>query len=1060
MDQIDVNNHQYLVQALEGSVSSDDQYRKKCEDYLIKFSNKEGSVASLMRVMSNFQCDDSVRLAASIRLKNHVLSNWSSSSDFGPSESTVITASDRSFLLDNLYLCLVSVGAGQKGIRNQCYEILRHIMFNVEVNEIKNLLSSISSDLGQRTDSDRVLCSLYCLRKVMTKYEYHGSGQASEVNEVLTAFLGPLMAVAEDASKIGLGNDEAATLIHLVLKIYFSSALLTSPTIPILRDSMQHWMTLIKYTINDFTKWQLTWNKKDLDVAPFSELGNENEEMLCKFEQFKCVKWAMRILNRFISRQNSFSDDDNRQKFYSLFISNNYSIKVDKNLIDEYLVLVLNMLKLESEYKLTLNNLTHHLMWTYLRHSLNVESQFHYILKGNLSQIIGVYCLSTFKYTKEDVSIYEEDPETFIQSLSDVCYQFYSNRGSCSDFLRELVKSYTEESLTQIKQVIGACFENNDSALLYSTLSIIGYVSDKLIKKTRQTHNSYSGNNLKSIINKESKKKNKPNYDHLQIDGEELLERKVVQLLNSEDIWIRTRAAWLCGCVLKRAYNFRNFETLKTIYFRLLDLLADPELLVSVMAANAVIELFRVDDDMFQDVIVKSISVLLQRLFMLMNRIELESVTSVLGEIVDSYSYEVIPYAKDIILNISNNITKNLLNKESNISVDYADDEKTLVRWSMLQTLNTIIRLLSPSENKEKAGKEKSEEKLALELNNYLIIISTIVNLLKLLFTKPDENSFDYLDEASLLLANLVKLLDIASIKQLVLSSGFGFGNFWQLFLDLLNLIRTQGFEYVTDFAILRDPLVALAHRDSQGFVAILEDLYRTCKEASNNGFTDEVHEVLSDSLEVSLNTAALNSIFDRLLQDSCSRVLSLLSNYKKHNFHDLAPNNMQFMRLTCLLIMYYYQNSTTLASNQNSLHNLKILTDFILKNSLYCTWKLGRKYCILTCCTLIKNNVTKAENSSVVNLLVTLLQSAKDTKDQSEEEYHYSESDSDTDYDYDDDYSDEDDSDWDEFEFDDSPLKNVCEMKLAKQLLLSLNEPLEHHQLNAQQLMTFLNTI
>ncbi|EAN32514.2 Importin-beta domain protein [Theileria parva strain Muguga] len=1055
MDHIDVNNHQHLVQALEGSVSADDQYRKQCEEYLLKFSSTPGSVASLMRVMSNFQCDDSVRLAASIRLKNHVATFWQITSEIDPPEPPLIASSDRTFLLDNLYLCLVSVGPSQKGIRNQCYEILRHVMFNAEINDMKNLLSSISSDLGQRTDSDRVLCSLYCLRKVMTKYEYHGSGQASEVNEVLTAFLAPLMAVAQDASKIGLANDEAATLIHLVLKIYFSSALLTSPTIPILRDSMQHWMTLIKYTITEFTKWQLTWNKNDLDVTPFSELGNEDEEFLSKLEQFKCLKWSMRILNRFISRQNSFSDDENRQKFYSLFISNNYS--------NEHLMLVLNMLKLESEYKLTLNNLTHHLLWSYLRHSLNYDSHFHYILNGNLSQIIGVYCLNTFKYTKEDISSYEDDPETFIQSLSDVCYQFYSNRGSCSDFLRDLVKTYPEESLSQIKQIIGACFENSDSAVLYSTLSIIGYVTDKLIKKTRPPPNAYTGNNLKSIINKENKKKVKPNYEHLQIDGEELLERKVVNFLNSEDVWIRTRAAWLCGCVLKRAFNFRNFETLKGIYFKLLDLLVDPELLVSVMAANAVIELFRVDDDNFQDLIVKSISVLLERLFLLMDRIELESVTSVLGEIVDNYSFEVIPYAKDIILNICNNITKNLLNQEANIKVDYEDDEKMLVRWSMLQTLNTIIRLLTPTGGREKTGKVKTEEKLALELNNYLIIISTIVNLLKLLFTRPDENSFDYLDEASLLLANLVKLLDIASIKQLVLSSGFGFANFWQLFLDLLNLIKVQGFEYVTDFAILRDPLVALAHRDSQGFVAILEDLFRICSEASGNGFTDEVHDVLSDALEVSLNTGAMNSIFDRLLQDSCNRLISLLSTFKKQNLHDLAHNNMQFMRLSCLLLMYYYQNSPKLPSNQNTIHNIKMLTDFILKHSLYCTWRLGRKYCILTCCTLIKNNVTKAENTSVVNLLVTLLQSLKASEEETQDEYQYSDSDSDSDSydDYDDEYTDEDDdSEWEEYEFEDSPLKSLSEVKVAKQLLLSLNEPFEQHQLSGQQLMTFLNTI
>lgn len=98
-----------------------------------------------------------------------------------------------------------------------------------------------------------------------------------------------------------------------------------------------------------------------------------------------------------------------------------------------------------------------------------------------------------------------------------------------------------------------------------------------------------------------------------------------------------------------------------------------------------------------------------------------------------------------------------------------------------------------------------------------------------------------------------------------------------------------------------------------------------------------------------------------------------------------------------------------------------------------------------------------------MVNLLVTLLQSLKASEEETQDEYQYSDSDSDSDSydDYDDEYTDEDDdSEWEEYEFEDSPLKSLSEVKVAKQLLLSLNEPFEQHQLSGQQLMTFLNTI
>ncbi|UKJ90228.2 hypothetical protein MACJ_001159 [Theileria orientalis] len=713
--------------------------------------------------------------------------------------------------------------------------------------------------------------------------------------------------------------------------------------------------------------------------------------------------------------------------------------------MDENLITMMNLFKLESENKLVLNNLSHHLIWSYLRNCLSVESHFNEYLKDHLSELLGVYCLNTFKYTKEDIDMYHEDPEVFIQAQSEIGFQFCSNRGTCSDFLKELVKTYTSGTVNEINHILKLGFESSDNTVLYSVMCIVGYVSDRLIRRNK---------GHKPVANQSERSKKKYVPEVLQIDGEELLEVKVLGLMNSPDIWIRMRAAWLSGRIMKRVYQIRKFETLRQLYCRLLDMLLDPEILVAVFSASAIIELFRLENENLNLVIVESISVLLERLFMLMNRIELECVTSVLGEIVESYSEEVVPYAKDIILNISNNLTKNLMVTKEGTSKEIDDDDRVLVRWTMLQTLNTVVRLLTPSneasQNKEvsQVKKDYGEEKLLLELNSYGVIITTIVNLLKLLFGTEDEMCLEYLDEAAILLANLVRLLDVGPVKNLMASTAASaFTDFWMLFLMLLNLMRKSGFELVSDFGMVREPLVALAHRDPQGFLKILDDFYRLCLEARNSGFGDEVDDVIADCLEVSLESGAVHAIFATILDDASARVAAVVSNYPKTSMQDLASDNLHLMRLSSLIILYYYRNlhasfaGQAAVANQAVVNHMKILSGFVVKYSVFCTWKSIRKYCILACCTLLRHNATKLDDTA--NVLISLMQAPKDDIS---DDYKYSSSDSD--YEDDDEY-DDDDSEWSEYEITESPLNTVCEMKVAKQLLIDLRDSLNPNTRN-----------
>ncbi|AFZ79093.1 hypothetical protein BEWA_019380 [Theileria equi strain WA] len=1025
MDKINLSSVQALVEAFEGSVSADSDHRHKCENYLIEFSKNPGAIPVFLQIISSPQFDAAVRLAASIRMKNHVISHWTAPEEESNKDND-ITIDDKRCLLENIYGCITSAGSKACSIRPQCYETLRHVLFNVEIQSLATLLSAIRVDLEQRNDSDRLFCALSVLRKVMAKYEYHGAPQLQEVNDAIEAYFPLLLSIAQDSSKVGLQNDEAATLIHFVLKIYFSSALLTSPSTPILKDSLSHWIELIKFVLtNNSLKKHL--NDNNQPMVPFTELSYSKEKEISALPQFKCLKWALRILNRFISRQNSdFSDNEIKRAFFSSFTNNGHATGCAH--------LLINLLDCENNGSITLTNLTHHSIWLYLKHSLSCPHAYANAIKPHINKIVSEFCLKTFSYTLEDEQQYYSEPEMFIQTLSDVCFQFYTGRGSASSFLSECVEKQPEDFLPPISFLVQEKIKSNDPQVLYAVMSLLGYVSSKIVKRVKS---------------RPSKQKNKLNHN-CQIDGEAFLTNWVYKLMESENFWLRMRGSWLSGCLAKRVHIWRNPDVLQRIYLRLLALLTDPEIITSVLAAGAIVEFVKIECKELQEVIVQQLPYLLTSIFKIIDKIELESVTSALGDIVDLYSDEILPFASKIVTNIGDALMKSLTMSKLNISDSPDVEEGMLVRWSMLQTLNNIVCLVTDSDSNKKT----------CTMETYIAIINHVCSVLKTIFKADPEECCDYLDEAALLLNNIIKMADPKKLGDDIFTapdgksrSGISFQQFWLLFVDLADLLESLTddgdpiMDMINDFSVIRLPLCTLISKDPRKFDETYSlPLFGLCGKIYSNEYVEESYQILADTFETGMKSRCCDKILLPTINHISNNILQIINT---KDIDSAAYGNMQLLRLASLVLIYYVQGSQTQL-------NVTLLVQFVVKFSQFVRLEYLKKVIIICITSLVRSGIHTVDNISLVQTLLTHIRSeneespkdssestkSKDTSKTIDSTLGNIEDYTDSDYTSGEGYTD--DSDWSDYSDDEvietSPFKDINHLQFAKETLEAIH--------------------
>ncbi|GBE59279.1 importin-beta N-terminal domain-containing protein [Babesia ovata] len=1002
-----------LHRALEGSLSQDQALRKESEDYLFKISTAKGAIPLLLSLISADAVEAPVRLAGAVKLKNLVLSYWR--------DANALCDEDRAALWKGIYDAILSVGRDNDLIRRQCFEALRHIVFSAEQADVSYIVQRVKNDLEQRSNGDTLLCALKALRKLMYRYEYHSHSMLNEVNAMIDGFFGHLLQVAQDASNAGLESPEAAECIHQVLKVYFSLALLTSPTTNLVKSTLQSWMALVQFVLDNPVRWDAVFKTGEHAMMPYVELPDDEESRLHEMPRFKCLKWALQILTKYMSRQAPKKiDKELGKEHFVRYLKDGYAVAFAKK--------IMVLLQAESSGGAVFTNSLHHRMWTYLKYTLPLTDVYNASLQPCAAVIVQML-FQTFACNTNDEQQYLEDPESYIQNSPDVSFQLMSPRGTAADFIKDACKFRRAEFAPIIISAARDVFRDRGNSVpeLYGVMCLVGHSAAGVLQNS-----------------KKSKKKQASTVagipEEQLLDGEAFITTFVAPLLSSPDKWLRMRAAWLCGHVVRTNQTWRDSQTLLKLYSKLVELLGDQEVIVSVMATGAVLAFFHASDETLQKTIVEYLPHLLQNLFKLMERVELESVVSTLDEIVEMYSVAVLPFGAQITENVCNALWNSIGSEGAadKHGEDTANDEQILARWSMVQTLTSIVRLASEADTKAMTPND---------CDMFAKIAHRTTTLLISLYEHLDLDSLmDYIDDLAMLLSYVVKITHkVVSFvgEEKAAAMGARFADMWKILglcMKAIGGYHAAGAEedgemsaVMVEISVIRGPVRSLLAYAPSGFTfECAMQLYTLCQGAISGDDGHHAERLLADVFEVSINNRACDGILAVAAKELTK---SVVDNYDA--IINSPPYFQSKVRYAAVLLTYSCRENPPL----KSLDDPDTLIRVIIHASPGCPSKYMRKLFMVCLSSLKQVGVHYSKGESIQEAINELLLDASgatndggmdsevDDMDDEDDSDLYSDESDDDDYDYDSDDEDYDDS-YDDEDFEDgcSPLDS-CSM-------------------------------
>ncbi|KAJ6801624.1 importin beta-like SAD2 [Iris pallida] len=623
-----------LVAIFQAALSPNHEERKTAEASLNQIQFGPQHLVRSLQIIVDDKCDLAVRQVASIHFKNFVAKNWSPDE---PGQSQSISAADKAMVRDSILVFITRV---PPLLRVQLGECLKTIIHGDYPEQWPALLHWIKSNL--QSQDQQVYGALYVLRILSRKYEFKSDEERTPVYLIVEETFPPLLHIFHKLVQIVNPSIEAADLIKLICKIFWSSIYLEIPK--------------QLFDPNVFNGWMLLF--LNILERPVPLEGQPTDPDLRKsWAWWKVKKWTSHILNRLYTRFGDLKLQKAENKAFAQMFQKNYAGK-----ILECHLRLLNLIR-SGEY---LPDRVINLILQYLSNSISRNAMYH-LLQPQLDIILFEIIFPLMCFNDNDQTLWDEDPHEYVRKGYDIIEDLYSPRTAAMDFVSELVRKRGKGNLQKFVQFIVEVFRRYDGAPIE-------------IKPYRQKDGA-----LLAIGALCDKLKQEPYKSEL----EGMLVQHVFPEFTSHVGHLRAKAAWVAG---QYAYiNFvdqNNFR--KALHFVVAGL-RDPELPVRVDSVFALRSFVEACKDLNE--IRPILPQLLDEFFKLMNEVENEDLVFTLETIVDKFGEEMAPYAFGLCQNLADAFWRCLSTSEA--AADEADDPGALAAVGCLRAISTILESVS-----------------------------------------------------------------------------------------------------------------------------------------------------------------------------------------------------------------------------------------------------------------------------------------------------------------------------------------------------------------------------
>ncbi|KAJ6798277.1 importin beta-like SAD2 [Iris pallida] len=624
-----------LVAIFQAALSPNPNERKAAEASLSQIQFAPQHLVRSMQIIVDDKCDLAVRQVASIHFKNFVAKNWSPDE---PGQLQSISAADKATVRDSILVFITRV---PPLLRVQFGECLKTIIHADYPEQWPALLHWIKSNL--QSQDQQVYGALYILRILSRKYEFKSDEERTPVYLIVDETFPPLLDIFHKLVQIVNPSIEAADLIKLICKIFWSSIYLEIPK--------------QLFDPNVFNGWMLLF--LNILERPVPLEGQPTDPDLRKsWGWWKVKKWTIHILNRLYTRFGDLKLQKAENKAFAQMFQKSYAGK-----ILECHLRLLNLIR-SGEY---LPDRVINLILQYLSSSISRNAMYH-LLQPQLDIILFEIIFPLMCFNDNDQTLWDEDPHEYVRKGYDIIEDLYSPRTAAMDFVSELVRKRGKGNLQKFVQFIVEVFRRYDEAPIEikqyrqkdGALLAIGALCDKL-------------------------KQTEPYKSEL----ERMLVQHVFPEFTSHVGHLRAKAAWVAG---QYAYiNFADQNNFRKALHFVVAGLRDPELPVRVDSVFALRSFVEACKDLNE--IRPILPQLLDEFFKLMNEVENEDLVFTLETIVDKFGEEMAPYAFGLCQNLATAFWRCLSTSEA--ADDEADDPGALAAVGCLRAISTILESVS-----------------------------------------------------------------------------------------------------------------------------------------------------------------------------------------------------------------------------------------------------------------------------------------------------------------------------------------------------------------------------
>eukprot|EP01080_Neovahlkampfia_damariscottae_P008130 gene8130-12590_t len=247
--QANSENLSKLSSLLNDLLSQDGMTRKQGEEQLKKIEGLEGYPILLMKLTTEQQVSDSIRLLASVTLKNFVKAQWNP-----VAKQSILKKTDKDQIKQNMVTLMLNATGN---VRKLLSEVINTISLHDFYKDWPNLLGELVSKL-QTSDLNTVHGVLYVAHSIFKRYrdKVENDEYVDEVSYILKGFAEPLLNLFTGLSKAILSTDKNSETIfqlfsclELVVEIYLT---LNSVTLPEffenhMKEFMVYFDSLLKY---------------------------------------------------------------------------------------------------------------------------------------------------------------------------------------------------------------------------------------------------------------------------------------------------------------------------------------------------------------------------------------------------------------------------------------------------------------------------------------------------------------------------------------------------------------------------------------------------------------------------------------------------------------------------------------------------------------------------------------------------------------------------------------------------------------------------------------------